>query len=62
MMLLRNRPVHDGWQTWFAWYPVMTSEGLVWLEKVKWRWVGAYDPYPDYERLDYVEPEGKPKS
>jgi len=27
---------HDKWHVWFAWYPVESDEGMIWLEKI-WR-------------------------
>src|SRR6185369_12985681 len=34
MMIYRKRP-YEG--TWFAWRPVWTPEGLIWLEPVRFR-------------------------
>ena len=37
------------WRVWFAWYPVKTNDGWVWLKKVKWAYnhIGLWN-------MDYI--------
>ena len=47
--VLRDWKSYTQWQPWFAWYPVLTKQGvLVWLEIVYRRWDG-YNYYPRFE-------------
>lgn len=45
----------DGWQTWFAWYPVCVNLGggrdvTIWWEKVERKTVSTYGEYITYYR------------
>lgn len=35
---------YRAWRPWFAWYPVLIDNTLVWLETIERRHAGVYPP------------------
>jgi hypothetical protein len=46
------------WHRYFAWHPVITADGFVWLKSLERRWSsGAEDGLPiEYSAWDYRTP------
>ena len=49
MLLLKAKRLETDPHLWFAWFPVLTPEGLVWLELVRREWTDPGMWYACYE-------------